>query len=47
MRVSEYIHYINQEKEPTKEIKDNYSHISFNDLVVSSRKKYRKGIKGE
>ena len=45
-RVTELIHYINQEYEPTAlEKKSEYSHITFTEGVVRAAKDYRKEIK--
>ena len=47
-RVTEFIHYINQEHEPTAlEKKAEYSHIAFTERVVKAGKDYRKVRKKE
>ena len=47
-RVTEFIHYINQEHEPTAlEKKAEYSHIAFTERVVKAGKDYRKARKKE
>jgi len=47
-RVTEFIHYINQEQEPTAlEKKSEYSHIAFTERVVKAGKDYRKARKKE
>ena len=47
-RVTEFIHYINEEHEPTAlEKKSEYSHIAFTERVVKARKDYRKARKKE
>ena len=45
-RVSEFIYYINKDKEPTPfEKMTEYSHISFTDEINSIGKGYRKNMK--
>ena len=47
-RVTEFIHYINEEHEPTAlEKKSEYSYISFTERVVDVGKDYRKERKKE
>ena len=45
-RVTEFIHYINQEHEPTAlEKRSEYSHIAFTEEIVRVAKDYRKARK--
>jgi len=44
-RVTELIHYINQEHEPTALEKKEYNYITFTEKIVRDAKKYRKEIK--
>ena len=47
-RVTELIHYINEEHEPTAlEKRSEYSHIAFTEEIVRAAKDYRKEIKKE
>ena len=46
--MTEFIHYMNQEYEPTTlEKKSEYSHISFTDKLQEAAKKHRRRIKKE
>ena len=45
-RISEFIYYINEDKEPTPwEKMTEYSHISFTEEINQIGKKYRKNMK--